>query len=99
MPTHITYIGHATLLIETGGVRLLTDPLLRDGLVHLRRHAVQVDAAWYQDLDAVLISHMHWDHFDLPSLQLLDSSTRFIAPHGGARILRRHGFSRGVGPV
>lgn len=93
MLTHITYVGHATLLIEAAGVRLLTDPLLRDGLVHLRRHAVQVDAEWYQDLDAVLISHMHWDHLDLPSLQLLDPTTHFITPHGAARILRRHGFS------
>lgn len=48
-------------------MRLLTDPLLRDGLIHLRRHTVHVDAEWYQYLDAVSISHMHWDHLDLPA--------------------------------
>ena len=65
----ITYIGHATLLIETAQTRLLTDPLLRRRVMHLRRHADRVPDAWLHNLDAVLISHLHWDHFDRPSLR------------------------------
>ncbi len=89
---HITYIGHATLLIEMDGVRLLTDPLLRDWVWHLRRHKNQVDEAWYQNIDAVLISHLHADHLHPPSLKLLARDTRLIVPQGVAARLRRHGF-------
>ena len=34
----LTWLGHATVLIELGGRRVLTDPLLRDRVAHLRRH-------------------------------------------------------------
>lgn len=94
MGTSVTFVGHATVLIETLGVRILTDPVLRDRLLHLQRHTVEVDPAWYQQLDAVLISHMHWDHFDLSSLEMLDRSTHVIAPRGSGATLRRHGFER-----
>jgi hypothetical protein len=40
--TQITYIGHATILIEMDGVRVLTDPLLRDRIGHLRRHSLRL---------------------------------------------------------
>jgi L-ascorbate metabolism protein UlaG (beta-lactamase superfamily) len=87
----ITYIGHATVLIELGGVRLLTDPVLRTRIAHLRRHgpAPEVPA----DLDAVLISHMHHDHLDLPSLRLLSGPPRALAPRGAGRLLERAGFA------
>ncbi|NJN82791.1 MAG: MBL fold metallo-hydrolase [Caldilineaceae bacterium] len=91
-PQRITYLGHATLLIETEGVRLLTDPLLRNWVWHLRRRTGPVDPKLYQNLDAVLISHMHWDHLDLPSLRLLDPDTHIIAPHGAASLLHKNGF-------
>lgn len=44
MGTYITYVGHATVLIETHGVRILTDPVLRDRVLHLRRHTGPVEA-------------------------------------------------------
>src|SRR5699024_9679879 len=47
--------------------RLLTDPVLRDRVAHLKRHAPSPQAP--EDVDAVLISHMHHDHFDPPSLR------------------------------
>lgn len=91
-PLHVTYIGHATLLIEMDGVRLLTDPVLRSRVWHLRRRNTEIQEKWYQNLDAVLISHLHWDHLDLPSLKLLDETTHIIVPPGTGRMLRRRGF-------
>jgi L-ascorbate metabolism protein UlaG (beta-lactamase superfamily) len=92
--THLTYIGHATVLIEMDGARVLTDPLLRDRAGPLRRHRSPIDPAWTQPVDVVLVSHLHWDHFDLPSLRRLGRETRLIVPRGAARFLRRLGFSR-----
>jgi L-ascorbate metabolism protein UlaG (beta-lactamase superfamily) len=42
-------------------------------------------------VDAVLVSHLHRDHLDLPSLGLVDPAARVVAPRGGARALRRSG--------
>ena len=92
MSNQIIYIGHATLLLEMDGVRLLTDPLLRNRVFHLQRRSVAVDASLYQDIDAALISHLHWDHFDIPSLRLLGRETHLIVPAGAAGLLHKRGF-------
>jgi L-ascorbate metabolism protein UlaG (beta-lactamase superfamily) len=78
------------VLLELGGVRLLTDPVLRTRVAYLRRHgeAPVVPA----DIDAVLISHLHHDHLDRPSLRLLAGPPRVIAPRGSARLARRPGI-------
>ncbi len=89
----ITYIGHATLLLEMDGVRLLTDPLLRDSAFHLHRRSEPVRTSSYQDIDIVLISHLHRDHFDIPSLRMLKRETYIIVPAGAADLLRKKGFS------
>jgi L-ascorbate metabolism protein UlaG (beta-lactamase superfamily) len=90
---HLTYVGHATVLIEMDGVRLLTDPILRNRVSGIRRQSRSVNPAWHRDLDAVLISHLHLDHLDLPSLRMLDRDIHVIAPAGTADILFREGFS------
>jgi L-ascorbate metabolism protein UlaG (beta-lactamase superfamily) len=74
----VRYIGHGTVLIELDGVRLLTDPLLRNRVAHLRRAAPLGETP--RAVDAVLISHGHYDHLDLPSLKLLGSEPRVVAP-------------------
>lgn len=96
----ITYVGHATLLIEIDGVRFLTDPLLRNRVGFLQRQGTPIESIWSQlihkklEVDAVLISHLHWDHLDLPSLRLLDPTTHLIVPRGGARLLSKLGFEQ-----
>lgn len=86
----ITYLGHATLLIEAGSVRLLTDPVLRSRMAHLRRHPDT--PAPPERVDAVLISHLHGDHLDLPSLRLLENGPPVFAPRGAGRFLSRLGL-------
>ena len=78
-------------MIEMDGIRLLTDPLLRSRVAHLGR---LVDAPNFNGsrMDAVLISHMHWDHLDLPSLRLLGFDTHLIVPRGAAKYLKKKGF-------
>ncbi len=88
---HVTFVGHSTVLIELSGVRLLTDPLLRPRAIHLRRHAAPPDPAVSRGLDAVLVSHFHHDHLDLPTLRGLGPGARLIGPRGLARIVRRAG--------
>lgn len=90
----ITNIGHASILIEMDGVRLLTDPVLRRRVFHLKRQSAILDIELLQNLDAVLISHAHWDHLDIPTLKLLDRNVRIIIPEGLAALLRRAGFSK-----
>ena len=90
--TQITYIGHATLLLELDGVRLITDPMLRDWVLHLQRRTAPVQASFYQQIDTVLISHLHWDHLDIPSLRLLGRETHLIVPAGAVELLHRRGF-------
>jgi L-ascorbate metabolism protein UlaG (beta-lactamase superfamily) len=76
----VTWLGHATVLIETGGTRLLTDPLLSDRVMHLKR---QVPAPAHPGvLDAVLISHVHHDHLHKASLRGL-SRTAVTPVHAG----------------
>jgi L-ascorbate metabolism protein UlaG (beta-lactamase superfamily) len=90
---HITYVGHATVRIEMNGVRLLTDPILRNRVTFLRRdRRAGFAPTLYQDVDAVLISHLHHDHLDLPSLRLLGSDMRMIVPRGAGEWLRSCGF-------
>ena len=89
----ITFIGHATLLVEIDGVRLLTDPVLRDGVANLQRRSMPVRNSLYQDIDAVLISHLHRDHLDIPSLRMLGRETNLILPSGSTELLLNKGFS------
>ena len=74
----VTWIGHSTVLLELDGVRLLTDPVLRPRVLHLRR--VVPPAADVGPVDAILISHGHYDHLDSKSLTRFDRATRVIAP-------------------
>ena len=85
----LTWLGHSTVLLELSGVRLLTDPLLRSRVLHLRRRAPE--PADPGALDAVLISHADRDHLDLPSLRRLDPGARVVTAPGASRSLRRLG--------
>jgi L-ascorbate metabolism protein UlaG (beta-lactamase superfamily) len=90
----LRYIGHGMVLIELDGVRLLTGPLPRTGVAHLRR-AVPLDTPAVAPV-AVLISHGHYDHLDLRSLRLLGGGKRVVVPRSLAgRLARFESRSRG----
>ena len=88
----MTYLGHATTLIELDGVRLLTDPVLRRRMAHLVR--VGPEPSDPGPLDAVLVSHGHLDHLDMPSLRRLPRETHVVCPRGLGRVFASGGFGR-----
>lgn len=90
----IAFLGHATVLIELGGVRVLTDPLLRSRVAHLRRQVPPIPHSLLVGIDVVLISHLHHDHLDLPSLRLLGLDRALVVPRGAGPWLRRRGFTK-----
>jgi L-ascorbate metabolism protein UlaG (beta-lactamase superfamily) len=89
-PLAIGWLGHASAIVELGGVRFLTDPALTRRLAHLRRHHA-VDLGSLDGIDVVLISHVHMDHLHVPSLRLL-GAVSVVVPVGAGDWLRRSGF-------
>jgi L-ascorbate metabolism protein UlaG (beta-lactamase superfamily) len=88
----ITYLGHSTVAVEASRTCLLTDPLLRGHLLgFLRRRPPLTGLGAAGRPDAVLISHLHYDHLDVRSLRMLPAN-RIVAPLGSAAFLERRGF-------
>jgi L-ascorbate metabolism protein UlaG (beta-lactamase superfamily) len=93
-PRSIAWIGHSTVLVETDGVRILTDPLLRSRVGHLRRVG-EAPGRIEGEVDAVLVSHVHHDHLDLPSLERV-RWRRLVVPRGAGLLLEKRGFENVV---
>lgn len=87
-PVDVTFLGHATVLIEMAGVRVLTDPFLRPRIGPLQRHGPVPDPATLE-ADVVLISHGHRDHFDRRSLEALPGRPSIVVPRGLASAFPR----------
>lgn len=88
----LTWLGHATVLIELDGVRLLTDPVLGGRVGPLVRIAAPVRRDELGPIDGVLLSHLHADHADPSSLQAVGREVLVIAPTGSGEWLRRRGL-------
>jgi L-ascorbate metabolism protein UlaG (beta-lactamase superfamily) len=89
----LRYVGHATVLLEPPGARLLTDPVLRARVGHVRRVVPAPAIAELPPLDGILVSHAHADHLDLPSLRRVAGAAPVLAPLGCGRLLRRAGVA------
>ena len=85
----LTWLGHATVLVELPGLTFMTDPFFGDRLGPLRRHGPIPDPGLLPDADLVLISHAHPDHFDPASIRSLGGSPRFVVPVGMAPAVSR----------
>jgi L-ascorbate metabolism protein UlaG (beta-lactamase superfamily) len=89
----LTWLGHASVLITLNGVQLLTDPVLRRRIGPLVRVAPPVATDGLGRLDAVLLSHLHADHTDLPSLRRLGNGAVVLAPYPAGSWLRGKGVT------
>lgn len=91
----VSYVGHATVLIQTRGLNILTDPVLSDRASPVqwagprRVHPPGIKMENLPDIDVILISHNHYDHLDLPALQKLwqRNRPRIIVPLGNDIII------------
>ncbi|MEZ5092646.1 MBL fold metallo-hydrolase [Nocardioides sp.] len=91
----VTWVGHATVVLDLAGVRVLTDPLLRRHAGPLRRVGPAPDPAAWTGSDLVLVSHLHSDHASVASLRMLPGvpmlsaarNERWLASRVGARVV------------
>jgi L-ascorbate metabolism protein UlaG (beta-lactamase superfamily) len=94
----VAFVGHASLLVQTGGCNLLIDPVWSARVSPLRwvgpRRVNDPGIAFsaLPPIDAVLVSHSHYDHLDLATLSRLNAAhaPRVITPLGNDTIMRRH---------
>lgn len=102
-PASVTWIGHATTLVRSGGLHILTDPVFSDRaspvgfLGPLRAQPPGVALDDLPPIDVVVLSHNHYDHLDRASVMLLNERaggrTLFLVPLGIQPILAKFGIT------
>jgi L-ascorbate metabolism protein UlaG (beta-lactamase superfamily) len=88
-------VGHATALIDVGGHRTLTDPLLTSRVAHLRRRC-PLPGDEVADVDLVVLSHAHIDHLHGRSLRRIRPDAHVVAPRGTAKLVVGAGLTNVV---
>jgi len=94
----VTMIGHATLLVQIAGLNILTDPVWSDRaspVAFAGPRRVTAPGVRIEDLppiDAILLSHNHYDHLDIATLKALHErhTPLIVTPFGNDVIVRRH---------
>jgi N-acyl-phosphatidylethanolamine-hydrolysing phospholipase D len=99
----VTWVGHATVLLQLGRINVLTDPMWSERASPVsfagprRLVAAAVDFEKLPPIDVVLISHNHYDHLDRPTVRALARrmpDIEWLAPLGLGQTLRRWGAAR-----
>jgi L-ascorbate metabolism protein UlaG (beta-lactamase superfamily) len=91
----VTWAGHASWVIRIGGLTVLTDPVWSRRILGTPARLTPPGVAWSDlpPVDAVVISHNHYDHLDAPTLRRLPRRTHLFVPAGLGRWCRRRGFT------
>lgn len=106
MDITVTFVGNATTLIAAGGLTLLTDPnflhrgqhaYLGYGLVSKRLQEPALSIDQLPPIDAVVLSHLHGDHWDRVSQRGLDDGLPIVTTPHAAKRLRHRGFDHALG--
>ncbi len=106
MEPSLFFVGTATTIIRAGGFTILTDPnflhageraYLGYGLVSTRLTEPAIGVDDVPDLDVVVLSHVHGDHWDRRARRGLDRGVPVVTTHEAAKKLRRQGFDRAQG--
>ena len=94
-PPSLTWIGHATFLVQLGGRSILTDPILSPRITLLSR-LPPLGLSWENlpKIDLVTVSHNHRDHMDAPTLLRLGPQVTYVVPEGLGDWFRRAGLPR-----
>lgn len=89
----ITWIGHATLLIQLSGLNILTDPVWATKMGFEKRLALPgMGVTDLPEIDVVLISHNHYDHLDIKTIQKLKGNPLCLVPKGVGSLLSKRGI-------
>jgi len=88
-PLTVTWLGHATSLIQIGSRFILLDPLLFDHIGRLQRRLVQagMDPQNLPPIDLTAVTHGHLDHLDWPSLKAIRGGGGLVVPRGLAKYM------------
>jgi L-ascorbate metabolism protein UlaG (beta-lactamase superfamily) len=96
---HLTWIGHASLVLRLSGALIATDPVFAERMGTRRRMAPPgVAPERLPPMNIVTVSHSHYDHMNLPSLRTLAARGRplFVVPKDNAAVLRDAGIDHVV---
>jgi L-ascorbate metabolism protein UlaG (beta-lactamase superfamily) len=91
----VLWIGHATALVQIDDKVILTDPVFTSTVGQVSKRLVEpgLDPENLPPIDAVMISHMHFDHLSLGSLDMIQRKVRMLLmPRGGTTYLTDFGF-------
>ncbi|CAM5701654.1 hypothetical protein STENM223S_00743 [Streptomyces tendae] len=92
----VTWAGHASWVVRIGGLTVLTEPGLVPPDPRHPARITPVGVSWsaLPHVDAVVISHNHYDHLDAPTLRRLPRDTPVLVPAGLGRWFHRRRFTR-----
>ena len=91
----VTWVGHASFVVRLGGLTILTDPVWSRRIPAVAPRLTPPGLPWtaLPPVDAVVISHNHYDHLDAPTIRRLPRHTRVLVPAGLGSWFRRRGFT------
>ncbi|SHH75837.1 MBL fold metallo-hydrolase [Streptomyces sp. 3214.6] len=92
----VAWAGHASWVVSMGGLTILTDPVWSRRIIGTPARITPVGVPWeaLPPVDAVVISHNHYDHLDAPTLRRLPRDTPVFVPAGLGRWFLRRRFTR-----